>query len=733
MKDERSFLRRKAFVFVLCAVLALTLACGVFAACAEKHTHTLKHHAAVTPSCAAGGSIEYWECTGCGKLFSDQAAAAEITQEQTVLAATDDHDWGGWRNGGNATCTQDGSRYRTCLVCGEIEEEALAATGHALSATAAKAPTCAADGNIAYWHCSVCGKYFSDAAATAEIARAQTVLKATGEHDWGEWEVTYVNCTDGGVQTRRCNVCGKTEQGDDLPPKGHDLEHHDAVEPTCVDRGMEEYWQCRRCGLYFAAEKAEDEDERALEELIVRATGLHTYGEWITDKEPGCTEAGHRYKQCGVCGDKEEEVLNAPGHEMTHHAEKAPTCTQNGNVEYYFCSRCGLNYRDFAGSTQITGSVEINKTGHEMTHHAANAPTCTQQGNKEYYYCSKCQTNYADGSGSEVIDNVVLEAKAHADKVHHRRVDPTCTQDGNIEYWFCPDCGVNYKDEACTLPAEEIELAAGHILAHVEEAASTCAADGMKEHWKCSRCDLLFSDAAGELQVSEEQLTIPSDPDAHVYVDHKCGVCGEIQAAEEYASLGLKYYTIGDEASLGGIGSCTDEQVIVVPAYNEEGKKVTAITQDAFRNFKGQTIVIPATVRTINGNAFTGCTAEIVFEGQSELREINDGAFKGYAGSRIVLPDGVQRIGQVNGEVFANCGGLTVWIPDSVTFIAPSCFSGNTGMIVVQYEGSSAQYDDIRKDNIYEGVDWDNYQNPESFNVARPVQQIPLPDRLADI
>lgn len=45
----------------------------------------------------------------------------------------------------------------------------------------AKAPTATQTGNIEYWYCKDCGKYFSDAALTKEITKEQTVLSATGE------------------------------------------------------------------------------------------------------------------------------------------------------------------------------------------------------------------------------------------------------------------------------------------------------------------------------------------------------------------------------------------------------------------------------------------------------------------------------------------------------------------------------------------------------------------------
>lgn len=41
-------------------------------------------------------------------------------------------------------------------------------------------PTCTKDGNIAYWHCTVCDKYFKDEGLTQEITKEDTILKATG-------------------------------------------------------------------------------------------------------------------------------------------------------------------------------------------------------------------------------------------------------------------------------------------------------------------------------------------------------------------------------------------------------------------------------------------------------------------------------------------------------------------------------------------------------------------------
>lgn len=50
-----------------------------------KHT-ALQHVDAKAATTEAEGNIEYWYCAGCGKYYSDAAAANEITQAQTVTA-----------------------------------------------------------------------------------------------------------------------------------------------------------------------------------------------------------------------------------------------------------------------------------------------------------------------------------------------------------------------------------------------------------------------------------------------------------------------------------------------------------------------------------------------------------------------------------------------------------------------------------------------------------------------
>ena len=73
---------------------------------------------------------------------------------------------------GTATCTEKAK----CEVCGTAYGEINANNHTDLKHIKAKAPTKNAEGNIEYWYCEDCGKYFSDADAKNEITKAATVI-----------------------------------------------------------------------------------------------------------------------------------------------------------------------------------------------------------------------------------------------------------------------------------------------------------------------------------------------------------------------------------------------------------------------------------------------------------------------------------------------------------------------------------------------------------------------------
>ena len=150
--------------------------------------HTLEPVAAKDPTCTKDGYEAYWVCSGCKQKFSDAEGEIKIDAPKVIEATG--HTIVPVR-GNPATCTDKGVKdhYECARTgCGALfEDEAgtkpltdkdveISATGHDLEHVAAKEPTKTATGNIEYWHCKRCDKYFSDKDATAEIRKEDTVI-----------------------------------------------------------------------------------------------------------------------------------------------------------------------------------------------------------------------------------------------------------------------------------------------------------------------------------------------------------------------------------------------------------------------------------------------------------------------------------------------------------------------------------------------------------------------------
>lgn len=155
------------------------------------------------------------------------------------------HKFGPWNVTAAATCTESGISTRKCSVCGTEETMIVPSLGHSMTATAGKAATCTEAGNSAYWSCSRCGKFFSDAAGKTEIAKDSWVIAALG----------------------------------------HDEATRAAVAATCYASGRTAETYCKRCGLVITPS------------TVIQATGKHTYENGV------CSTCGVKNPLADVKGD----------------------------------------------------------------------------------------------------------------------------------------------------------------------------------------------------------------------------------------------------------------------------------------------------------------------------------------------------------------------------------------------------------------------------------------------
>lgn len=159
-----------------CTERATCSICGATYGTTDPNHHDLTHHDGTAATCTQPGSLEYWQCSDCHKLFADAAAAQPITD--TVIPAT--HHANAQRTAGDpATCTQDGY--------------------------------------AAYWYCPDCGSYFADAGGKLDESKTYTGPEDFYQEAMGHSFTHYVydnNATydDDGTETAQCDHgCGLTD------------------------------------------------------------------------------------------------------------------------------------------------------------------------------------------------------------------------------------------------------------------------------------------------------------------------------------------------------------------------------------------------------------------------------------------------------------------------------------------------------------------------------------------
>ena len=115
-------------------------------------------------------------CTSCEEGTEGHTVTETVTANYAVTTA--------------ATCMTPGSgiytaTFTNALFAEQTKPVEIPLAAHTLEHHAATAASCTEDGNIEYWFCTVCEKYFSDAEGTAEITQPQTIVAHSG-HAYGD-------------------------------------------------------------------------------------------------------------------------------------------------------------------------------------------------------------------------------------------------------------------------------------------------------------------------------------------------------------------------------------------------------------------------------------------------------------------------------------------------------------------------------------------------------------------
>lgn len=243
----------------------------------------------------------------------------------------------------DATCTETGVITYTC-ECGDSYTETIPMTPHTLVHHDAVAADCETAGNIEYWTCSVCAKYFADEEGKNEITAEDVVIAPS-----------------------------------------HDLVYHPAVAADCETAGNEEYWTCSVCGKYFADE--EGKNEITADDVYIAPLD-HEYGDWQVVTAPTESESGLAVKNCVRNDDSDELVLPALSETDAYTVVRTePEVGVTGTITYTYTTEDGEEIVAFTeylylitGGNNIPGVAVSPRSGYTFVDDGTGAFVSNNKG-----------------------------------------------------------------------------------------------------------------------------------------------------------------------------------------------------------------------------------------------------------------------------------------------------------------------------------------------------------------
>lgn len=402
----------------------------------------------------------------CGKSMEFYCVVSNSvgTVKTTIATVTVNHcdENGSWKKNGNThfhTCscgaTFDISAHSItsgtcvkkayCSTCGQTFSTN--PNKHNLIKVEGKPATCKSTGIITHWKCSDCNKLFKDNNGTTEIVASDTIVP---------------------VAT------------------------HSGGTATCTEKAT-----CSYCGMKYGVINTNNHKNTVIQNAVPA-----TYESEGYSGDRCCVDCG-KIIQRGVVIPKDKCV-----HTLEAFHEKSATCTEDGNIQYWICSKCERCFGDASGNREITHeNIIINATGH-----SGGIATCCSGA-----ICEKCGVEYGE-----------KDASNHDGGTEVR--NDTDEYTGDV---YCVGCGVLLEK------GSNIAMGHRHHMVKHQAVKATCKAEGNTEYYSCSDCNKTFADVDGNAEISEAETIIRKS--GHDYDQNGiCTVCGnEKKTAKNDIS---KYY-----------------------------------------------------------------------------------------------------------------------------------------------------------------------------------------------
>lgn len=463
-----------------------------------------------------------------------------------------------------ATCTSEGVRNRVCATCGEMLEENVRYYEPHLFEVEGGAPadrtedkaaakwyiepvTCLTDG-VRYLKCMTCQQKIDFTVDEAAKGHHDTLEEAIARGT----EITYapqMTCTTNGYASWICGGCpdsvacsqvltapGHTEVTVVVPAncttKGYTYVYCTA--DGCVDRYVDTY---EKDGVHYPTTNQAGEAVRLVSfEITENINRLAHDLQPVSTEESTCSTRGKIVSRCSRCSSLITMYLDTLPHVGTKTPAVAPTCTADGNYEYYTCNDCSALYTVDADGVQHPATAEsvIHRSeGHTLSSLIPQSPaTCSLPGMKAHYICMKCSVVFDEQQREVSPETLVIDYLPHTwQVVTASPSDCVAGTVGKKAHYACSVCGWLTLDPNAVpiqyVTAEDVNLPPTHFLTYVNPVPSGCGTEGTLGYYVCGICGKRFADAEGQSPVTDADLIDPADGHTYVPVEAKAPTCGQ--------------------------------------------------------------------------------------------------------------------------------------------------------------------------------------------------------------
>ena len=564
-------------------------------------------HEAVPSTCVKKGNIKYYTCSVCNKFFIDDPENSgekiEADYDNDILLDYEEHVWEDTTDKAYlkaiATCTTPTEYYQKCRNCTTKDEAHTcfdkSDMGHIMGEfVEAKEPTCIDSGNRAYYHCNICGKYFSDEAGLNEINYypadendTTCVYLAPKGHDFENvideaYLKTAATCSKPAVYYSKCKDCGakgNTFESDIYTP--HTLKYVPKKEATCTKNGNEEYWQCTECRHVFDSDIGDTPSNKwvTLYSRVIMKLGHNL--ETVCVTPASCSENGVYYDKCSRC-DYETPEYNV---EKYYHEYGEPEFTWND--DFSECKATFTCQREGCGDIQVV----TLRNGDEGFVRDERGATCTEDGVVSITVTFKNDfPNVREESISEFTTNQTITETAlgHEYGEYVKDNNATCVSN-ETETATCSRCGdtISREIEGTMTPDKHT-----WNTEYTVDRIPTCRNSGV-ESIHCKYCKktkdhrlipMVDHEFPENSYMSNHDATCTKDGTKTAYCKYECGT--ESTIVDEGSALGHDFgeYVVEREATCNQTGiktahcqrdGCDGEDTIVIPKLEHKYSKYT--------------------------------------------------------------------------------------------------------------------------------------------------------------